>query len=216
MKSGTLKLRGSGFVAMFILTLTAGCSSSKTNFRREYNKVWKELVQSEAWKNSLLANHTVKPTEDEMDFSAGVLDVGVARTDTYSRLLEKEAAFEDKYSRLVSRAYFKIIAEAEKADSRLKREYEEWNAKKLESGNKGDKEFRKQLDLVNQRYSAHQKMLKGLKSWNILSAYRSDDLRFFKNENRKEIQQMFNAGKDDSAIVNLLIYKLADLYHFEE
>jgi hypothetical protein len=185
------------------------------NFKREYNKVWKEMVKSEAWKNSLLADRTVKP-EEEMDFYTSILDAGIGREDSYNPLMEEEVAFEEKYSTLVSRAYFKIIAEAEKADYRLKKEYEDWNAKKSETGNKGNKTFKKQLNLVNRRYSAHQKMLKGLKSWNILSEYRSDDLRFFKNENRNEVQQMFNTGKDDSAIVNLLIYKLADLYHFED
>ncbi|WP_299533406.1 hypothetical protein [Ulvibacterium sp.] len=185
------------------------------NFKREYNKVWKEMVKSEAWKNSLLADRTVKPKE-EMDFYTSILDAGIGREDSYNPLMEEEVAFEEKYNTLVSRAYFKIIAEAEKADHRLKKEYEEWNAKKFEAGNKGNVAFRKQLNLINRRYSAHQKMLKGLKSWNILSEYRSDDLRFFKNENRDEVKQMFNTGKEDSAIVNLLIYRLADLYHFEE
>ncbi|RKN82952.1 hypothetical protein D7Z94_03665 [Ulvibacterium marinum] len=185
------------------------------NFKREYNKVWKEMVKSEAWKNSLLADRTAKP-EEEMDFYTSILDVGIDNRDSYNPLMEKEVAFEEKYSALVSRAYFKIIAEAEKADYRLRKEYEDWNTKKSEAENKGDKTFKRQLNLVNRRYAAHQKMLKGLKSWNILSEYRSDDLRFFKNENRNEVQQMFNTGKDDSAIVNLLIYKLADLYHFED
>ncbi|WP_282160317.1 hypothetical protein [Ulvibacterium marinum] len=215
MKNSVLKKFGLSYMVVLLVSFCMGCSSSKMNFKREYNKVWKEMVKSEAWKNSLLADRTAKP-EEEMDFYTSILDVGIDKRDSYNPLMEKEVAFEEKYSALVSRAYFKIIAEAEKADYRLRKEYEDWNTKKSEAENKGDKTFKRQLNLVNRRYAAHQKMLKGLKSWNILSEYRSDDLRFFKNENRNEVQQMFNTGKDEKAIVNLLIYKLADLYHFED
>lgn len=215
MKNGVPGKFGLGWLVVLVLSFCIGCSSSKMNFRREYNKVWKEMVKSEAWKNSLLADRTVKPKE-ETDFYTSILDAGIGKEDAYNPLMEEEVALEEKYNTLVSRAYFKIIAEAEKANDRLQKEYEEWNAKKLDAGNKGNATFKKQLNLINRRYSAHQKMLKGLKSWNILSEYRSDDLRFFKNENRNEVKQMFNAGKEDSAIVNLLIYRLADLYHFED
>jgi hypothetical protein len=58
-------------------------------------------------------------------------------------------------------------------------------------------------------------MLEGLKSWNIMSVYGTDDLDFFKAENKGKVAEMIAAGRSQDFILNYLIYKLADLYHFE-
>ncbi|MGI9553064.1 MAG: hypothetical protein ACR2MT_17795, partial [Aurantibacter sp.] len=82
-------------------------------------------------------------------------------------------------------------------------------------GKKRSKEFNQKLELVNKRYRAHRKMLEGLKSWNIFSEYGTNDLDFFKAENEETVKKMVKSGKSDLVIINYLIYKLADLYHFE-
>lgn len=192
-----------------------GCASQQSKFKREYKKIWKEIVSSEAWRNSLVAESTPKPG-GYTNFNTPILDEGSLSGTNYGVLRDKEEVFNKKYNALVTRAYFKIIAEAEKADNRLKKEYLNWNVKKHEEGNKADEAFKKQLALVNKRYAAHDKMLQGLKSWNIMSEYRSDDLRFFKNENRAKVQQMLDSGKNESEVVRFLIFQLADLYHLEQ
>ncbi|MEO1011931.1 MAG: hypothetical protein AAFX53_11535 [Bacteroidota bacterium] len=209
--------RGFGICCMLLWTglMLIGCASPRAKFKREYRKIWKEIVNSEAWRNSLLAESNPRPGI-RTDFYSPVLDERNLSGKKYVTLLEEEAAFRKKYDALVHRAYFKIIAEAEKADERLRKEYLDWNRRKSETENTEDDGFHEELALINKRYTAHRKMLKGLKSWNIQSEYRSDDLRFFKNEHRAEVQRMFNTGEDEGAIVRFLIFELADLYHFKE
>ena len=83
--------------------------------------------------------------------------------------LDMEGVFNKRYGSLVSRAYFKIISEAEKADGRITGEYEQWKEKQNNSTLKKDKAVKKESELALKRYKAHKKMLEGLKSWNIFS-----------------------------------------------
>ncbi len=71
--------------------------------------VWKEMIQSEAWKNSLVANHT-KTVSETTDFYSSTADV-VLTSSNASTSLNREA-LPEKYNDLVSRAYFKIIVQA--------------------------------------------------------------------------------------------------------
>lgn len=190
-----------------------GCSSSKNKYQKAYNMVWKEMIQSEAWKNSLVANHT-KTVSETTDFYSSTADV-VLTSSNASTSLNREA-LPEKYNDLVSRAYFKIIVQAEKANDQLKKEFDYWNSETVKENIKKDKDFKQNQALVNKKYTAHKAMLEGLKSWNIFSENRSGDLDFFKAENEMETYRMLQLGESEERIVNLLVYKLADLYHFEE
>ncbi|MEM9142023.1 MAG: hypothetical protein AAGA86_03480 [Bacteroidota bacterium] len=202
-----------GLILVMALQLVA-CSSHRAGYKRDYKKIWREIVNSEAWRNSLLVE-TSPRAERQTGFYTPVLDErNLPGSTSYGTFLEREDAFDKKYDALVTRAYYKIIAEAEEADERLRKEYLVWNQKQA-NASEHNRRFQKELTLVNKRYAAHQKMLRGLKSWNILSEYRSDDLRFFKNENREEVRRMYTGGKNESSIVRFLIFKLADLYHLE-
>ncbi|WP_299318049.1 hypothetical protein [uncultured Maribacter sp.] len=187
-------------VVMTAFCLTS-CALSKTDYQREYAKVWKEHIKSEAWKQSLIADNSYN------------LDNLYASTDAEVPLADDdnmESRFHSKYESLVSRAYFKIITEAEKADAQITADYKLLNEN--ESAVKVDK---KRVQAITKRYEAHKSMLDGLKSWNIFSDDRSGDLDYFKAENEIEIQNMISGGESDNQIVNYLIYKLADLYHIE-
>ncbi|MCK5441320.1 MAG: hypothetical protein KAJ23_05485 [Maribacter sp.] len=59
-------------------------------------------------------------------------------------------------------------------------------------------------------------MLDGLKSWNTFGEYESDNLDFFKQEQLEKAYLMFGKGSSDTEIINFLVYKLADIYNFEE
>jgi hypothetical protein len=187
-------------IILLVVFLT-GCGASQTNYQREYAKVWKEHIKSQAWKESLIASNSDASTELYVS------------NDNIVTLAEEESivlGFEDKYQSLVSKAYFKIITEAEKADITVTAEYQ-----KMQNEQSTLREDKKRTLEITKRYQAHKAMLSGLKSWNIFSENRSGDLEYFKAENEAEIQKMLQSGENDNQIVNYLIYKLADLYHVE-
>lgn len=123
--------------------------------------------------------------------------------------------FNDKYKTLVSKAYFKIIAEAEKSDRRLREEYERLSLRRQDP-NKQNEVSRDKLMLAGKKYQAHREMLEGLKSWKILSEFGSDDLEFFQAEHESKVAEMMALEQSEEHIINFMVYKLADLYHFEE
>lgn len=130
--------------------------------------------------------------------------------------IKNNTLFEKDYQSLVSRAYFKIITEAEKADARISSEYRMLQEQEENNPSRIDKQFKRRKELVAKKYNAHKAMLGGLKSWNIFSENKSGDLDYFKAENREAVSKMKADGEGNAQIVNYLIYKLADLYHLEE
>jgi hypothetical protein len=203
-----------GTVSMLVVVLVVGCSSSKTNYQREYTRVWKELIKTEAWKNSLLAKNDEKPSNG-VEYYASNTETGIVE-DPFSSKMNMEVLFDKRFYSLTSRAYVKIISEAENADRRLKAEYNRWNSRQQNPNLKKDKAFKKDYEMANKKYHAHRQMLEGLKSWNIFSEFRSNDLDFFRAENRNEIQKMYQNGSTEDSMINYLVYRLADLYHYED
>ena len=197
---------------VFTLVFFVSCSSSKSNYQREYTRVWKEIIKSEAWKNSLLTENAESHTGNS-EFYATNTDTGIAE-DRFTANIDMEALFDKRYNSLVSRAYFKIISEAENADTRLNAEFARWNSMQQNTGLKKDHAFKKKYETVIRRYNAHKEMLEGLKSWNIFSDFRSNDLDFFKAENKIEIYKMYQNGSTEDNMINFLVYRLADLYHY--
>ncbi|TDT46196.1 hypothetical protein CLV90_0242 [Maribacter spongiicola] len=200
MKRLIRRITSATFLAVIAIVCLNSCGLTKTHYQREYARVWKEHIKSEAWKQSLIADNSY--TKEDLYAST---DEEVALADD-----TMESGFYSKYESLVSRAYFKIITEAEKADAQITADYKILNDS--ESVEKVDK---KRVQAITNRYEAHKAMLSGLKSWNIFSDNRSGDLKYFKAENEIEIQKMISGGESDNQIVNYLIYKLADLYHIE-
>ncbi len=188
-------------ILLVVLCLN-GCGITQTKYQREYAKVWKELIQTQAWKESLMArndygdDNLYASSEEEMV----VVDDAKA-----------SIAFDNQYETLVSKAYFKIITEAEKADARIAAEYQ-----LLQNKNAQERGSKKYISEITKKYKAHTAMLSGLKSWNIFSENRTGDLDYFKLENKVAIQKMIREGESENTMVNYLIYKLADLYHVEE
>ena len=194
---------GTGIMLAILGTVClVGCGASQTHYQREYAKVWKELIKSQAWQESLLADNA----ENTEELYASNDNEVLLANDT-----KIEAGFEDRYQTLVSKAYFKIITEAEKADARISADY-----KLLQDDESSISISKKQEHQITKKYEAHKAMLSGLKSWNIFSEDRSGDLDYFKIENKSAIQRMIQSGDADHQMVNYLIYKLADLYHVEE
>ena len=197
------------YVLLFLLiSVVFGCSITQTSYQREYNRIWREMVKSEAWQKSLekqaQEQELYVSVDNEMILLAEPLEV------------KNNTLFEQEYQSLVSRAYFKIITEAEKADARISSEYRMLKEEEDSNPTEIDKQFKKRKELVAKKYNAHKAMLGGLKSWNIFSENRSGDLDYFKAENREAVSKMKSDGEGNAQIVNYLIYKMADLYHLEE
>lgn len=190
-----------------ISLLFASCKSSNS-YNAKYEAAWAEVIQSEDWKSSLSQD---QPGEMYADGNTGEEQW---LTDNESRLIEKDP-FEIKYDSWVSRAYLKIIAEAEAADNEIKTEYDRFIAENPDASVSTDENVVKIMKLYKRKYEAHKSMLEGLKSWHALDSYGSDDLKFFKEENRKVVQGMYRNGRPDDKIIDFLVYKLADLYHLE-
>ena len=207
--------RFSGFVFITLsLLLLGACTTTKSKYHKEYAKVWDEIINSEAWKKSLLAN-VPEPVPNEPELYASA-STAVIKEDSYRNDWDMEGLFHKRYGSLISRAYFKIISEAEKADSRITKEHLKWKRKQGSSDVKKDKEYKREYALVLKKYQAHKEMLEGLKSWNIFHEYRTNDLDFFKAENEQEVRHMYLNGSSDENMINFLVYKLADLYHDED
>ena len=202
MKELTQRSATGKMLAVLVVMCLVGCGASQTHYQREYAKVWKELIKSQAWQESLLANNAENTEELYASNDNEVLLANEAKI---------EAGFEDHYQALVSKAYFKIITEAEKADARISADY-----KLLQDDESSISISKKQEHEITKKYEAHKAMLSGLKSWNIFSEDRSGDLDYFKIENKDAILRMIQSGDEDHQMVNYLIYKLADLYHVEE
>ena len=202
------------FSILLLVFLAESCSTSQTNFKREYRKIWKETIKSEAWNRSLKKDEFLL-ANDPKEYYSSTEDPGILEGENFTEAITN-ASFEEKYNSLISRAYFKIISEAEEADYRIHQEYLKLNAQKEEIGNRNNKSFRNRLELAKRRYIAHREILEGLKSWNAFSEYGSDDLEFFKEEQAGSAFGMYLNGESDEDIINFLIYKLADLYHYEE
>ena len=180
----------------------AGCGSSHN---ARYEAQWKEIVKSEAWKSSL------DETRDD-PFIATKNETGIVA----SSLELKADPFNHKYRSLVSRAYFKIISEAEAADIRIKADYDRFLTENPDFATSTDENVRQIVLLYRKKYSAHKTMLDGLRSWDAFDEYGSDDLDFFLQEHQEVARAMHANGLSDKEIVDYLVYKLADLYHLDQ
>ncbi|WP_276388904.1 hypothetical protein [Eudoraea chungangensis] len=204
--------KGFPYILLFVFIVNlSSCSTSENYFKKEYRRVWKETVQSEAWLNSLQKTPLTEAEPAEELYSS-TEEVVLATMSSKDR--ERASLFIELYDSYVSRAYYKLIKEAQNADKRLLADY---NRLLKDSKNRTDKsDYKKELANAKLRYEAHWEMLEGLKSWNAFSEYGSDDLDYFKQEQLENAYLMFRKGSSDTEIINFLVYKLADLYHFDE
>jgi len=124
-------------------------------------------------------------------------------------------SFEKKYHYLIARSYFKLLAEAQKSERRLRSEYERYSFENEKFDRAGNEVFQNKLNIAYQKYKAHSAMLSGLKSWNLFSENRTGDMLYFMAENEDRIFKMYRGKLSEEKMVKYLIYKLADLYHLE-
>ncbi len=159
--------------------------------------------------NGLMAQRT-----DELYASADVESVVILEPSFSSS--KTNIDFEKHYHYLVARAYFRLLSEAQKAERKLKTQFEQFVSENEKYKRDRSTSFQNKLTQVERKYKAHRAMLSGLKSWNLFSEDRTADMLYFMNENEERIFQMHKRNLSEDKLVKYLIYKLADLYHLEE
>ena len=202
------KLRGLFYLFLCGAVISMSSCKSSSSYEAKYDEAWQRVLASEAWKESLEQSH---PGEEVI---ATTSDEDLWLADDNSTPVASDP-FSERYDSWIKQAYFKIITEAEEADSRIKAEYERFLAENPEAAQSRDENVVRILALYQKKYKAHETMLAGLKSWNAFEEYGSDDLKFFKQENENVIRSMYRRGQNEGHIVNYLVYQLADLYHLD-
>ena len=100
--------------------LLQGCSSSSSPHRKEYKKIWKEIVNSSEWETSIAISDSLEAVEGRAGYPRTRRELRVAKADGTPVM---DAAFVEKYHSWVSQAYFKIIQEASRADKHIEGSY---------------------------------------------------------------------------------------------
>jgi hypothetical protein len=204
------------WILLVLYTLTViSCGSSK-NYKDRYRKAWLKVVNSQAWRDALAANNINATSGSGLYFAVPSQGDREGFQSLDEPGMEIDRAFLEKYPSLVSRAYYRIIAEAEAADERISADYQHLSSEIHKSGQEADRRLKRQFELAKKRYEAHSEMLEGLKSWKSFNKYGSDDLDFFLEEHFLEAHEMYIQGAEEEDIIAFLMGKLADLYHFEE
>ena len=134
---------------------------------------------------------------------------------TYSTA-KTNTLFGKKYHYLVARSYFKLLAEAQKSERKLKLDFDRYTFENEKFNREDNSAFQRKLNLTFKKYKAHSAMLSGLKSWNLFSEDRTGDMFYFMAENEEPIFQMYSKNVKEEKMIKYLIYRLADLYHLEE
>lgn len=153
--------------------------------------------------------------QDE-DLLASAEDVNIVILEPNFTTARTNKSFEKKYHYLVARSYFKLLAEAQNSERKLKLELEGYMLQNKNVTPIVDVAFQMKFNLANKKYKAHSNMLSGLKSWNLFSDNRTGDMFYFMAENEDRIYQMYKKNLREDKMVGYLIYRLADLYHLEE
>ena len=200
------KLRWSWGI-IWVLAALVSCGPPKDH-KRKYRKAWEEIVESDTWQRSLATSGTGATAVREVEEAELVAHLEAGTSE------DPEAAtsvFEQRYNKLLARAYFTLIRQAESVDTKIRSDYERLVAENENTQNVNWE----QLAIAARRYYAHKAMLDGLKSWKAFEEYGSDDLDFFRAEQYAAVYELNQAGSSDKAIVDFLLVRLADLYHLE-
>lgn len=206
MKSKLIFLR---LTAGLLLVSCWGCASLKQE-EDPYAETWESVVESQNWKYALELAPDDAAARQEAYFALPDW------TDGSSAAADPE--FVATYPKLVSRAYFRLIAEAMKADRRIRMSFQELSLeiKNLDSGEQPSRKLQRDYETARKRYVAHRQMLEGLLAWKAFNTYGSDDLEFFMREHLRPSLALYRKGAQQERILDYLMTELADLYHKPE
>lgn len=179
------------------------CSVVRTS-SDPYSDAWEEVLESRSWEASLGAQPS--PSADR-EIHYAIPNYRPLESATV------DPEFLKRYPALVSRAYFRLIAEALDSDRRVARSYQELYRKSRQPENQNDPGLQREYDTARKRFLAHREMLEGLRSWNAFNEYGSDDLDFFLQEQLEATYEKYERGVKEDLLIDYLMRRLADLYH---
>ena len=193
-------------VVLLLGIIISGCSSLGGK-KDPYAKAWSEVVGSPTWKESLTRNVSnsiekrpeffVLPESKDLNESA------------------VDSVFKSNYPKWVSRAYFRLIAEATESDDKIREEYQAVFLEAKREENRNNKVIQEDSERARKRFIAHRQMLEGLISWRAFHEFGSNDLDYFLKEQLPEAHEMYKKGQREEHIIAFLMTRLADLYHQE-
>ena len=168
-----------------------------------YDDAWEEVMDSGSWDASLQAAPV--GSEGEPHFAIP----------SYSPLESARAnpEFVKKYPAMVSRAYFRLIAEAMDADQHIAKSYQDLYRRSNFTQGSTNPRLQEEFQKAEKRFLAHREMLEGLRSWNAFNDYGSDDLDFFLQEELEVSYDKYERGVQEDQLIDYLMRRLADLYH---
>ncbi|MDG1571254.1 hypothetical protein OZ410_02940 [Robiginitalea sp. M366] len=190
------------FLGGFLLT---GCGSARTEDR--YAAAWQGVLESSQWQASVSDPEAVVPAPDSRYYALPEVQWATLRT--------VSPEFMELYPKLVSRAYFRLIADALNSDRRVTRAYQRVYLEAHQPRYENDRAKQEELEVTRRRFLAHRRMLEGLRNWKSFNPYGSDDLDFFLREQMRPAFAMHQKGAGNRRIVEHLMRNLADLYHLQ-
>jgi hypothetical protein len=169
-----------------------------------YSDAWEEVLESRSW-NASLEYHPEASDQREKQYAIP----------SYQPLqsVTVDPEFLKRYPALVSRAYFRLIAEAMDSDRKVAKSYQELYRRSRQPESRNDPVLQREYETARKRYIAHREMLEGLRTWNAFNEYGSDDLDFFMQEQLEAAYDRYERGVKEDLLVDYLMRRLADLYH---
>ena len=130
-----------------------------------YSDAWEEVLESRSWEASLQAQPpATSPGETHYAIpSYRPLESAIA-----------DPEFLKRYPALVSRAYFRLIAEALDSDRRVAKSYQDLYRKSRQPEGLNDPLLQREYETARKRFLAHREMLEGMRSWNAFNEYGSE------------------------------------------
>ena len=133
----------------------------------------------------------------------------------YLKSLSDYTDFKEKYYNLLYYAYLKLGTEAENISYKLEKEllFLEGEAASKE---KVSKEEQQTLDLLQERFGAHIKLVETLREWNITPEKietAEGELQYLRDKYLKRAFQLHDSGKTNEKIVEFLEIRWADYFH---
>lgn len=194
-----IRLMG-GLFLLFCL----GCSGIKKG-GDPYAKTWESVISSQDWKHALKLNPDSTAAGNEAYFALPNWTDGSAAA--------ADPEFVEAYPKLVSRAYFRLIAEALRADRRIRMSYQELSYQMYNADGSPSQRLKKDFETARKRYVAHRQMLDGLLAWRAFNTFGSDDLEYFMRQQLAPSLALYQRGVRQDKILDFLMTELADLYH---
>lgn len=200
------KIRIPGSILALTGIVALGCSSLSSK-NDPYAAAWSKVVGTPEWNESL--NRRVAQSIEKRPEFYVLPEVTKTAGNTV------DSVFMAKYPNWVSRAYFRLIAEATEADDKIRDEYQAIFLESKRDVNRNNTVMQEESERARLRFSAHRKMLEGLVSWRAFHENGSNDLDYFLKEQLPEAYAKYKGGQQDDEIVIFLMNRLADLYHQE-